>query len=204
MKIFILRHEDRTQDATFFSPLTSTGLERSEKLANELRRYRINKIYSSPFIRTLQTVHPYCQKTNVKINLEYSLSEIQHPLIIPEKSYQVRLPTYMANNFNYNEKYKSLLDPLDHVYPEDETNVSKRVRHFLNTLFNNKLTRNDNILIVSHQVVCNEILKICTRKMKGIHITSLFNYPRGGLTQVFDKDEWLFEPINWERPEFEN
>ena len=32
MKIFILRHEDRTQDATFFSPLTSTGLEKSELL----------------------------------------------------------------------------------------------------------------------------------------------------------------------------
>ena len=47
----------------------------------------------------------------------------------------------MANSFNYNEKYKSLLDPLEHVYPEDEVNVSKRVRKFLNTLFNNKLDK---------------------------------------------------------------
>tara|TARA_B100001123_G_C15035393_1_gene917144 strand:+ start:59 stop:670 length:612 start_codon:yes stop_codon:yes gene_type:complete len=203
MKIFILRHEDRTQDATFFSPLTSTGLERSELLVDVLKKHKINKIYSSPFIRTLQTINPYCSKYDLKVNLEYSLSEIQHPLIIPEKSYQVRLPTYMANSFNCNEKYKSLLDPLEHVYPEDENNVSKRVRKFLNTLFNNKLERNDNILIVTHQVVCNEILKISTKKMRGVNIHSSFNYPRGGLTQVFDKDEWLFEPINWNRPNFD-
>lgn len=202
MKIFILRHEDRTQDATFFSPLTSTGLERSELLVDILKKYKINKIYSSPFIRTLQTIHPYCLNCDLKINLEYSLSEIQHPLIIPEKSYQVRLPTYMANNFNYNEKYKSLLDPLDHVYPEDEVNVSKRVRKFLNTLLNNKITRNDNILIVTHQVVCNEILKISTKKIKDVNILTSFNYPRGALTHVFDRDEWLFEPINWDRPVF--
>lgn len=202
MKIFILRHEDRTQDATFFSPLTSTGLERSEVLVDVLRKHKINKIYSSPFIRTLQTINPYCEKCGVKVNLEYSLSEIQHPLIIPEKSYQVRLPTYMAHNFNSNDKYKSLLDPIDHVYPEDEVNVSKRVRHFLNTLFNNKLNRADNILLVTHQVVCNEILKIATKHMRGLDITSTFNYPRGGLTEVFNKDEWLFEPLNWERPTF--
>ena len=37
MKIFILRHEDRTQDATFF-PLTSTGLERSEILVRYFKK----------------------------------------------------------------------------------------------------------------------------------------------------------------------
>jgi broad specificity phosphatase PhoE len=202
MKIFILRHEDRTQDATFFSPLTSTGLENSERLVDLLKKLKINKIYSSPFVRTLQTVNPYCNKCNVKVNLEYSLSEILHPLIIPEKSYQVRLPTYMANNFNYNEKYKSLLDPINHIYPENEKNVFNRVRKFLNVLLNNKLSKSDNILIVSHQVVCNELLKMSTKNMNGIDISSSFNYPRGALTQIFDKDEWLFEPINWKRPSF--
>ena len=39
--------------------------------------------------------------------------------------------------------------------------------------------------------------------MRGINIHSSFNYPRGALTQVFDKDEWLFEPINWNRPNFD-
>jgi broad specificity phosphatase PhoE len=200
MKIFILRHEDRTQDATFFSPLTSSGLEKSEKLTDILIKHKINKIYSSPFIRTLQTINPYSDKYNIKVNLEYSLSEIQHPHIIPEKSYQVRLPEYIAEKFNSNPKYKSLLDPIDHIYPENDKDVSSRVRHFLNILLTNKLEKNDNILLVTHQIVCNEILKIVTKDMENIQITSLFNYPRGGLTQIFNKDKWLFETLNWDKP----
>jgi hypothetical protein len=36
-------------------------------------------------------------------------------------------------------------------------------------------------------------------QLKEYNIGSDYNYPRGGLTLVFDKDEWLFEPINWVR-----
>ena len=62
MKIYLLRHEDRTQDATFFSPLTKQGLENSVKLIKDLEKSNINIVYSSPFIRTLQTIHPYVKK----------------------------------------------------------------------------------------------------------------------------------------------
>ena len=58
MKIYILRHEDRTMDLTFFSPLTKNGLEKSVKLIDHLEKERINVIYSSPYIRTLQTIYP--------------------------------------------------------------------------------------------------------------------------------------------------
>lgn len=197
MKIYILRHEDRTQDATFFSPLTSTGLEKSIELMKTLKKYKINKIYSSPFIRTLQTVSPYSKKYDIKLNLEYSLSEIQHPHIIPENSYRVTLPTYIAESFNYNPKYKTLFEPSQHKYPENAKDVSKRVKNFLNNILNNKIQKDDNILFVTHQAVCNEFLRFCT-KSKSINIPSDFSYPRGGLTLIFDKDEWLFEKINWE------
>lgn len=197
MKLYILRHEDRTQDATFFSPLTSTGLEKSITLMKILKNEKINKIYSSPFIRTLQTVSPYSKKYDIKVNLEYSLSEIQHPHIIPENSYMVTLPTYIAESFNYNPKYKTLFEPSEYKYPETTKNVSKRVKNFLNHIINNKIQKDDNILFVTHQAVCNELLRICT-KNKSINIPSDFSYPKGGLTLVFDKDEWLFEKINWE------
>ena len=59
MKIYILRHEDRTMDLTFFSPLTKKGLEKSLKISDELEKLNINSIYSSPYIRTLQTIYPY-------------------------------------------------------------------------------------------------------------------------------------------------
>jgi len=69
MRIYILRHEDRTQDATMFSPLTEEGLENSIKLINDLEDLDIDKIYSSPFIRTLQTVYPYANKKDININI---------------------------------------------------------------------------------------------------------------------------------------
>ena len=75
MKLYILRHEDRTQDCSFFSPLTLVGLNNSKKLAEHLKKENINLIFSSPFIRTLQTVQPYVKETKISINLEYSLSE---------------------------------------------------------------------------------------------------------------------------------
>ena len=38
MKIYIIRHEDRTMDLTFFSPLTKTGLDNSVKLIKDLEK----------------------------------------------------------------------------------------------------------------------------------------------------------------------
>jgi 2,3-bisphosphoglycerate-dependent phosphoglycerate mutase len=121
-------------DATFFSPLTQDGLNNSIKLMEFLEQTDIDVIYSSPFIRTLQTVYPYSKKHDIKINPEHSLSEIQHPHIIPIKSFQINLPQYIAEQFNYNPDYTSSLNPVEHVYPENDKNVSNRVKKFITKL----------------------------------------------------------------------
>ncbi len=197
MKIYILRHEDRTMDGTFFSPLTQDGLDNSIKLIEILKTHKIDTIYSSPFIRTLQTVLPYAKSRNLKINLEHSLAEIQHPHLIPVKSYQINLPQYIAEQFNYNPNYTSYLDPANHTYPEDEKCVGSRVKKFVSKLVKEMADKNNNILIVTHQIVCNCLLKIATKKMGTINIECSYNYPKGGLTKIFDTEEWVFEPINW-------
>ncbi len=199
MKIYILRHEDRTQDATMFSPLTKEGLKKSIDLSDILKDLNIDLIYSSPFIRTLQTVQPYAKSRNKKINLEYGLEEIQHPSLIPENSYTVSLPIYICESFNYNPKYKSTLEPENNKYPEDEHDVSSRVKKVLSKIMNEHLTSKNNILIVTHQVVCNAILKIATKNIdltKKLDYTS--KYPKGGLSRVWNVDQWDFKKINWE------
>lgn len=197
MKIYILRHEDRTQDATMFSPLTSDGLEKSVKLIEKLKELNINYIYSSPFIRTLQTVHPYAKDLNKKINLEYGLQEIQHPHIIPKNSYTVSLPLYIAKSFNYNPKYKSTIEPEDNIYPEEDKNVTLRVKKFLNKVMDEHLTTQNNILLVTHQVVCNAILKIATKEFKDIKIEYTTKYPKGGISRIWNTDKWEYKKINW-------
>lgn len=196
MKIYILRHEDRTSDATMFSPLTKEGLNNSIKLIDILDKLNIDIIYSSPFIRTLQTVQPFAKQNNMKINLEYSLSEIKHPHLIPEKSYDVALPVYIAESFNYNSNYKTVVEPEHIKYPESDKDVLDRTRKFLNKIMNEHVTSRKNILLVTHQVVCNSILKIATKNDKDVRINFIDKYPKGCITRIWNVNEWDYERIN--------
>jgi broad specificity phosphatase PhoE len=197
MKLYILRHEDRTQDATMFSPLTKEGLKNSVNLVDTLQDLEIDLIYSSPFIRTLQTVHPFAKSRNKKINLEYGLQEIQHPSLIPENSHTVSLPIYICESFNYNPKYRSTLEPENNKYPEDEQMVTNRVKKVLSKIMNDHLTTKNNILIVTHQVVCNAILKIANKQLQVNKIEYTYKYPKGGLTKIWNVDTWELKKINW-------
>jgi 2,3-bisphosphoglycerate-dependent phosphoglycerate mutase len=189
MKIYILRHEDRTQDCSFFSPLTKKGLENSINLIDSLEKCNINVIYSSPFIRTLQTVYPYAKDKNIKINLEYGLSEIHHEDLIPKKAIGMYLPEYIAELFNYNSEYKTLMKPTEFTFPEKEINVERRTKRILRTILNNYMNTDANILIVTHQIVCMTLLKIINSDIQ--------NYEKGHLTKIIDDNGWNLESINY-------
>ena len=201
MKIYILRHEDRTQDATFFSPLTKLGLENSVKLSDTLEKLNITTIYSSPFIRTLQTVYPFAKKSNLKVKLDYALSEIKSDYLIPKNSHDTRLPEYMNEPFLVEANYRSCVETEDIKYPEKELDVQIRVKKFLKNIIQNYgQNENDTILLVTHQVVCNVILKV-VNKFSGDKIPSdiLDNYPKGAVSLVIDDLKWTFKPINWKQ-----
>ncbi len=195
MKIYILRHEDRTQDCSFFSPLTETGLNNSIKLIDYLKKENITKIYCSPFIRTLQTVYPFAKSNNKKINLEYGLCEIHHPDLIPKKAVGITLPEYLSKSFNCNLEYKSFIKSTDIVYPEDNKEVSKRTRKLLQNIISQNYESNENFLFVTHQSVCCEILKI-VNKTKKLEQSVITSYEKGKLSLVFDSDNWTYKPIN--------
>ena len=149
MKLYILRHEDRTMDLTFFSPLTKNGLEKSINLINYLEKEKINSIYSSPYIRTLQTIYPYSKKYNLKSKLDYSLTELYQEDNIPKKSYQITLPEYIAETFKYDDEYKSLMMPSDVNFPENIKLFNDRIKHFLKTIIRNNYNTDNNIVLVT-------------------------------------------------------
>ena len=191
MKLYILRHEDRTQDATFFAPLTKTGLDNALKLIAKCDELHINQIYSSPYIRTLQTIYPYAKAKGVNVKLDYSISEINDANIIPKNSHGIILPEYLAKAFLYDESYKSTTQPEELKYPETFKEVNLRAKNFLKNLITNHHKTDDRVLIVTHQIVCDAILSVVDRKL------SIECYPVGKITQVFEDDHWLFKPINW-------
>ena len=196
MKIFILRHEDRTQDASFFSPLTKNGLENSKKLIEKINELHITHIYSSPYIRTLQTIYPYVKSKEMKVKLEYALSEINDPDLISKNAYGTYLPEYIAQSFLYDENYKSSIEPSGLKYPEIKTDVNTRIKNFLKILITNHYKKDDRILLVTHQVVCNTILNLVNKSIKNKE-QQIDIYPTGAISFVFDDTEWIFKPINW-------
>ena len=192
MKIYIIRHEDRTQDATFFSPLTSIGIENSKLLSKLLKKININLIFSSPFIRTLQTITTYANEVKLPIKIDYALVESINPYIIPQNSYNVSLPKYIANYFNVEPTYKSIISPDELIWNEKIKDIKKRVKKFLYYLINTYAKTNKNIIIVTHQVIINCIININNKK----HCIE-YNYPKGKITKIFDTNRWTMEPINW-------
>jgi 2,3-bisphosphoglycerate-dependent phosphoglycerate mutase len=205
MKIFILRHEDRTQDASLFAPLTKIGLDKSLKLANILDEINITTIYSSPYIRTLQTIYPYVKKKGKNVKIDYSLSEINDDNLISKNSVGTNLPEYIAESFLYDSQYKSVIQPENIPYPEKEKDVQKRIKQFLKGIILNHYQKDDNIVIVTHQVVCSNILKIINKLTgKNIDESNIKNYPIGGLTLVLNNLDWVFQPINWKEKKSSN
>lgn len=197
MKIYILRHEERTIDGTFFSPLTKNGLINSLNLIPVLEKLNITTIISSPYVRTLQTVIPYVKRKNIKINLEYGLGEYLHPDIIPFASYNVELPDYLCEEFNYNPNYVSLIKSSELEFPEDEKTFENRTKKILKLIIQKYYKTTENILIVTHQGHCKNILKVINRTIPIKPETeSIDNYKTGKLSLIFDTNKWKYAKLN--------
>ena len=158
MKLILLRHENRTSDYTFFSPLTELGINNSINLEFPID---VDYIFSSPYIRTIQTIYPYCMKNNKLINIEYGLKEF---LFNPEAVYYNSLnylypqwEKYIYLNNIINNNYKSIIENNIIHIPEIEENLDNRLVNFFNTLLSTSNLLDKTILIISHQGVINKI-----------------------------------------------
>ena len=158
MKLILLRHEERGIDVGFNSNLTEKGIVNScTLLPDKLKALKIDIIFSSPFIRTLQTIYPYSNLYNKKINIEYGLYEYLHnPYFLLGKWY------YTIDDINDNDlksiinnDYKSIVKKDDFLILEDENDLEKRIKKFFNYLLNNY--NNKTVLLVTHKGVINKI-----------------------------------------------
>jgi broad specificity phosphatase PhoE len=184
MKIYLLRHEERTKDTSFFSPLTETGIKNSLNLIKLLKSLQINIIYSSPFVRTLETIKPFVLKNKLMVKIEYGLMEIKTKNNTLPKSHNIELPKYMAKKFHYDEKYKSLIDTNNIEYPENIHNFYLRINKILKYLIKQYYETDKNILLVTHRGICAKI-------------SNINDYPMGGLSLIFEDKKFIFKKINF-------
>jgi broad specificity phosphatase PhoE len=164
MKIILLRHEEREINIGFFSNLTENGMIRSCLLPKKLKKLKIDIIFSSPFIRALQTIYSYSSKYKQKINVEYALYEYLHnPFFLFGKWY------YTINDIDdktltaiINNNYNSVANKDDLFILENEDNLEKRIIKFFDYLKKNY--SNKTILLVTHMGVINKIKDIYVEK----------------------------------------
>jgi len=65
--IFLVRHAEKVDDGSADPALTPAGAARADELADLLRHVKLDAIYSTPYIRTKQTVLPTAKEKGLEV-----------------------------------------------------------------------------------------------------------------------------------------
>lgn len=182
MKLILLRHEDRNLlNPLFFTPLTDLGMTRRYQLVEPLSLENIDIIYSSPFLRTLETVYPTAKFLKKKVNVEYGLYEYVHNPLFTLTNWYHDVDELWKEHPHLkkmvNERYQSVMTKDDFEIMEDEKRLERRLTPFLH-----KILREDSqktVLLVTHGGVINKIKDMLIEK------TPMNDYFPMGNFQVF-------------------
>ena len=189
--VWIARHGNRldfvnpewfnTARRRYDPPLSEDGVIQAGELAARLKQENIAHIFSSPFLRTIQTAHEVARVLDLPIKLEAGISEWLNPQwmdVAPETHPQPWLAQqYPTIDWNY----QSFVEP---QYPETETQLYQRTTKTIQTLVREF---SENILIVGHGA---SVLGMS----KGLVSENLtFKVSLCSLTKIVKDDDWEIE-----------
>jgi broad specificity phosphatase PhoE len=163
MPVYVIRHEIRcSNDPSFFSPLTAEGKQNAIALIQKLDSLKIEHVFSSPFLRCIQTVLPYCWKYGINMRIENSLYECLSSTRFTTSDIQTTMSSETKIALGIQNGYKSWTH-LDEIkldqYP------LKRVEDFVEyvrTMF----SPTSSVLICTHMDCINTIFG----QPKGTHV----------------------------------
>lgn len=152
--VWIARHGNRldfvnpawfnTATRRYDPPLSADGLVQATELGERLKQENISHIFTSPFLRTIQTANEVAQILNLSIKLEAGLSEWHNPEWMTE-SPETHPQDFLAARYPLIDWcYQSYFLP---QYPETELDVNQRTKATIKQLVTKFST---NILIVGH------------------------------------------------------
>ena len=157
--IILLRHEKRPDNPSFNTLLTEDGNKCCDSLVSRLEGipFKPDYIYTSPYLRCLQTSYNISKKYDIKLNVDYSLSEYFN-LTDREKVNTIprKLTTIEKNRYCINLDYTSLLKLDNFKENELDDDLLLRTKNFIDFLIKNH-NDDSNILIVGHLSVLNSI-----------------------------------------------
>lgn len=148
LRIYFMRHgetvwntERRYQGMTDIE-LSETGRRQAEIAATRFRNIKIDKIYSSPLKRAMETARPIAEEKGLEINAEENFREIHFG-----EWEGMTVPDLRAK---YGEAYDNFIrEPHNYGFPGEGNidNVIKRLKPGIDRILQND---DGNVLIVSH------------------------------------------------------
>ncbi|KAK3275878.1 hypothetical protein CYMTET_16017 [Cymbomonas tetramitiformis] len=176
LRLFALRHQKRNpEDGSFLSPLLEAGVRDAKEVnAPQLAMLQPTQIYSSPYLRVLQTLEPFLIQDRANLNntgrvkVEYSLYE-HNDQDYSDKSHNLHpaktVPDAWHQRFHIDSSYGSYLAPEELVeYNSTQEKVHFRVKRFVKHLLEEYHGTSEVILLVSHQNIVHSLLHQTTDK----------------------------------------
>jgi len=154
---FILRHGESTRNVEkrascwpekIKSPLTEKGIKQIKKAAKELKKKKIDLIFSSDLLRTKQTAEIVSKEIRVKIKLDKRLREVNVGILNNKPIDEIGRFWDKERKLSPAEHYKKRFK----IAPDNGENyiqLEKRMFDFFKEM--EKKYEGKNILIVSHQ-----------------------------------------------------
>jgi broad specificity phosphatase PhoE len=163
-------------------PLSTQGCDRASSLATELSGVQIDRIYTSPFLRTIQTADPLARLLQLPMQLEWGLCEWlcqDWTSGFPETTPVENLLRFHPN---IDVTYKSLVIP---CYPETFEELDARISTIAHKLMQGNC---QNILAIAHK---GSVLGIAAA-LTGNDDWKTYDLPCGGMIKLVGTDErWL-------------
>ena len=154
--VWIARHGNRldfvnpewfnTAEHPYDPPLSEDGLMQARQLGKRLKSENIVHIFTSPFLRTIQTAHQVAEILDLEIKLEAGLAEWHNPEWMKEHP-AIHHPDYLKKKYpRINWHYSSKVIP---QYPETKVKVMQRTGEVVKQL---TAELSEDILLVGHRI----------------------------------------------------
>ena len=152
--VWVARHGNRldfvnpewfnTAQRPYDPPLSDDGVVQAQQLGQRLKSENITHIFSSPFLRTVQTAAQVAQALDLPIKLEAGLSEWLNPEWMKQKPEILSLQALAQKYPRIDRHYSSRVVP---QYPESNETVMGRTAQTVRQLVEEF---SEDILLVGH------------------------------------------------------
>jgi broad specificity phosphatase PhoE len=169
--LWLIRHAHRwdfvqpewfeTATYPYDPPLSPQGFEQAAKLVEKFSSIAIDRIYTSPFLRTIQTANPLARSLQLPIQLEWGLCEWLCQSWTSELPQTTPIHELVVDYPEIDATYQSLVVP---CYPETIAELDTRI-----TMLADKLSQDNNdqhLLVIAHKGSALGIAKALTAESR--------------------------------------